>query len=113
MLTCPYCQQAVEEQAITCPHCHCQLKAHGHPGILLHRAVGEDFLCQTCLYDADDTCTFPQRPYARDCTLYRNQDQVKAAQELQQSLYPRRYRRLQVWLVLAGLVVLALLLALL
>lgn len=29
-------------------------------------------LCETCTYDADDSCTFPQRPHARECTLYHN-----------------------------------------
>jgi hypothetical protein len=36
-------------------------------------------LCATCLYDADDTCNFPQRPHAETCTLYRS---VNAAAEL-------------------------------
>jgi len=116
MITCPYCQQAVDDQAITCPHCRCQLKAHGHPGIPLHRAVGEDFLCPTCLYDADDTCTFPQRPQARTCTMYRNQAQAAAAQEqarIRTSYRPIRPRRLGIGLTLLGLLAIALLLALL
>lgn len=116
MITCPYCQQAVDDQAITCPHCRCLLKAHGHPGIPLHRAVGEDFLCPTCLYDADDTCTFPQRPQARTCTMYRNQAQAAAAQEqlrIRTRYRLSRPRRLGVWLAMAGLISLALLLALL
>lgn len=51
------------------------LKAYGHPGITLHQAVEQKYLCQTCLYHADDTCTFPQRPYAKECTLYTDKDQ--------------------------------------
>lgn len=46
------------------------LKAYGHPGIPLHRASGDVPLCESCTYHADDTCTFPQRPHARECTLY-------------------------------------------
>jgi hypothetical protein len=47
-----------------------ELKAHGHPGIHLYRAEGETYLCRTCAYEADDSCTYPQRPYAKECTLY-------------------------------------------
>lgn len=46
------------------------LKAHGHPGMPLHRATSSEPLCLTCTYHADDTCTFPKRPEAMDCTLY-------------------------------------------
>lgn len=72
MAECPRCHQPVEAQAIACPHCRATLKAYGHPGIPLHKAMGATYLCQTCTYDADDTCTFPQRPHAKDCTLYHN-----------------------------------------
>lgn len=67
---CPRCHQLVDSQAIICPHCRATLKAHGHPGIPLHQSGGEAFLCESCVYDADDTCNFPQRPYAKTCTLY-------------------------------------------
>ena len=69
---CPRCHKFVDSQAIICPHCQVTLKAHGHPGITLHQSMGETFLCESCVYDADDTCTFPQRPYAKTCTLYHN-----------------------------------------
>jgi hypothetical protein len=48
------------------------LKAHGHPGMTLHRTNGETSLCDTCTYDADDSCNFPKRPTAQTCTLYQN-----------------------------------------
>lgn len=67
---CPKCNQLVDAQAIACPRCQEALKAFGHPGIPLHRASSEEFLCDTCIYHADDTCTFPQRPFAKKCTLY-------------------------------------------
>jgi len=69
---CPHCDQPIDSQALTCPHCRRALKAHGHPGIPLHTATGETYLCDSCTYHEDDTCTFPQRPYAKTCTLYQN-----------------------------------------
>lgn len=111
---CPNCRQAVSDQAIACPHCKSLLKAHGHPGIPLHRAPGEVSLCQTCLYHADDTCTFPQRPHARECTLYRNQPEVlKPTYSSSPNRLGRNWlRRSNAWLFLLGLMAIALLLAL-
>ncbi len=78
MLSCPRCQATIEPTTIRCPRCQLTLKAHGHPGIPLHRTEGDGPLCATCVYDADDTCNFPQRPHAETCTLYRS---VKASEE--------------------------------
>lgn len=75
MQNCPRCHQSITSKAITCPHCGTVLKAYGHPGITLHRTLGEEPLCETCTYHADDTCTFPQRPYAKECTLYHDRSQ--------------------------------------
>jgi Double zinc ribbon len=75
--TCPRCRQLVNPQAVTCPYCRTELKAYGHPGIPLHRAKENEYLCDSCTYHADDTCNFPQRPYAKDCTLYQNIEQSK------------------------------------
>ncbi|MDT9178313.1 MAG: zinc ribbon domain-containing protein [Limnospira sp. PMC 1279.21] len=72
MPECPRCRQPVDSQAIACPYCKYELKAFGHPGIPLHRADQGEFLCQSCLYHEDDTCNFPKRPYARECTLYQD-----------------------------------------
>lgn len=71
MPTCPRCQATVEATMIQCPRCQLTLKAHGHPGIPLHRAVDDEALCATCRYHADDSCNFPHRPLAQTCTLYR------------------------------------------
>jgi uncharacterized Zn-finger protein len=71
----------VDSQAITCPYCRTTLKAYGHPGINLHRAAKGTYLCDSCTYHADDTCNFPQRPYAKDCTLYQNIAERKAQVE--------------------------------
>lgn len=112
---CPSCHQSVSDQAIACPRCKTLLKAHGHPGIPLHRAMDEVPLCLTCQYDLDDSCTFPQRPDAMECTLYRNQsDALKSTN----AYLPTRqfslnwFRRNRVWFILLGLGVIALLLAL-
>lgn len=75
MLNCPKCDQLISDQAIACPHCATVLKAYGHPGITLHRSTGGTSLCDSCTYDADDTCNFPQRPHAQECTLYHNRSQ--------------------------------------
>ncbi len=76
-VSCPRCHQLVDSQAVTCPHCRTTLKAFGHPGIPLHRATGKEYLCDSCTYHADDSCNFPQRPYAKECTLYQNIEESK------------------------------------
>ncbi|WP_460202616.1 hypothetical protein [Scytonema sp. NUACC21] len=87
--TCPRCHQPVNSQAVKCPHCRAELKAYGHPGIPLHRATGEGYLCDTCTYHADDTCNFPQRPYATECILYQNieERQLELQQQSQSSSF--------------------------
>jgi len=116
--SCPRCGQSVDAQAITCPYCRTSLKAYGHPGIPLHRATGEEFLCQSCTYNADDTCTFPQRPDAKECTLYQNLSQSQF--ERNQHARPGSlafaiknwFKRRQTLLVLLGLLFVAFLFAL-
>lgn len=81
MPNCHRCHQVISSQAITCPHCGTVLKAFGHPGITLHRAVGDTPLCESCTYHADDTCNFPQRPYALECTLYDDMNQRQLEQD--------------------------------
>lgn len=80
-LSCPRCHQLIDSQSISCPHCRITLKAYGHPGIPLHRSVGNEYLCTTCVYDQDDSCNFRKRPYAQDCTLYQNLQASKLEQE--------------------------------
>ena len=108
MPNCPRCHQLVDAQAVSCPQCRMPLKAYGHPGITLHRATGTEYLCQSCTYHADDTCTFPQRPYAKECTLYQNINwsQLEASQSYRPSpaiVLKSWFRRHQVWLILLGL----------
>ncbi|MBD3881937.1 zinc ribbon domain-containing protein [Phormidium tenue FACHB-886] len=113
MPTCPRCHQTVESQAIACPYCHTALKAHGHPGIPLYRATGTESLCETCTYHEDDTCNFPQRPYAKECTLYENRLQAKpeARRKPGDSSFNGWLRRNSAWLVLVGLIVISILIA--
>ena len=70
MTSCPHCHKLIEQNAIQCPYCKQTLKAFGHPGIPLHQAPKNQYLCGQCTYHHDDTCTYPQRPYAQTCTLY-------------------------------------------
>jgi len=117
MPTCPRCHQSVEAQAIACPYCRTALKAHGHPGIPLYRSTGEEFLCTTCTYHEDDTCNYPQRPYARECTLYQNRFQPIVMQQpgtrkLRGAGSNGWLRRNAAWLVIAGIIVISLALAL-
>lgn len=77
MPNCPKCNQPIKPGTITCPHCRSEVKAFGHPGIPLYRSVAGEFLCESCTYHHDDTCNFPQRPYAESCTLYDDISQEK------------------------------------
>ena len=109
MSQCPRCHQSVEPQAITCPFCRTPLKAFGHPGIPLHRSTGEESLCMTCAYHDDDSCNFPQRPDARECTLYtdRAQPMVLPSVPKLPFSYQSWVRRNLKWLVLLGLILLS------
>lgn len=114
MPACPRCQQFVDAQALACPTCRLTLKAHGHPGIDLFRAEGEEYLCQSCTYHEDDTCNFPQRPYARECTLYRNRsaEATIAYKPSRQFALKSWLRRNTTLLIIVGLILISLLIAL-
>jgi len=119
MPNCPRCHQSIDTQAVTCPSCRIPLKAYGHPGIPLHRATGEASLCESCTYHADDTCTLPQRPHARECTLYQDisQSQLNLNQyrDTDSSFFASLknwLRRHQTWLLLIGLLFVSFLIAL-
>ncbi|PSF36224.1 hypothetical protein C7H19_13525 [Aphanothece hegewaldii CCALA 016] len=89
---CPRCQKTISTQAIKCPHCGNILKAYGHPGMTLHQATQETYLCESCTYHEDDTCTFPQRPFAKSCILY--QDKL---QKPEQPIILPLNRRIKNW----------------
>ncbi|NDJ17788.1 zinc ribbon domain-containing protein [Myxacorys almedinensis] len=116
MLSCPKCHQPLKKRdAIVCPHCRTELKAHGHAGIPLYRATGKEPLCRTCLYDADDTCNYPQRPDAWECTLYRDTRLVATVStptSRDSKPSPQVWvRRNIVWVAIAGLLVVSFLIA--
>lgn len=117
MPDCPRCHQPVDSQAIACPHCRMTLKAYGHPGISLFRATGETSLCDTCLYHEDDSCNFPQRPDAKECTLYTDRTKpignAHASGAVKTTAYRNWFKRNLAWLVLAGIVVFSVVLTLL
>lgn len=112
MSNCPRCHQPIDGQAIRCPHCNMLLKAHGHPGITLHYATEDVYLCDSCIYHEDDTCTFPQRPYAKTCTLYQERSPKLEVPSYQPSplkifqAWCRRNRGLLLLLVLIGISIL-------
>jgi hypothetical protein len=111
MPTCPRCHQPVDAQAIACPTCRTALKAYGHPGIPLYRATGAESLCQTCVYDADDTCNYPQRPHAQECTLYLNPEMQRqmAKPAPRGASWASWVKRNAGWLILAGVLALVVL----
>lgn len=117
MTNCPRCHQSIDTQAVTCPYCRIPLKAYGHPGIPLHRATGSASLCESCTYNVDDTCTLPQRPHARECTLYQDifQSKLNAHRDSDQSFFSNVtswVRRNQTLLLLLGLLFISLLIVL-
>ena len=113
MPNCPRCRQAVDSQAIDCPRCRTVLKAYGHPGIPLYRAKGSAFLCDSCAYHEDDSCNYPQRPQARECTLYRDVNELAVAAPRRANWQTRlRIKHNEGWWILAGLAAVSLLIAL-
>lgn len=115
MPLCPRCQNLVTADAIRCPHCSTSLKAYGHQGIPLYQTEGEGFLCDSCLYHEDDSCTYPQRPYAKTCTMYC--DRTAMAEEIVPPL--QGWKALQFWcrqnkglLILLGAIGVSILIAL-
>jgi hypothetical protein len=79
MPQCFRCGNAIQSTDVKCKTCRAELKAFGHAGIELHRATGDAPLCDTCTYHADNSCDYDKRPFAQDCTLYRNINQKIAA----------------------------------
>ncbi|MGB3691653.1 MAG: zinc ribbon domain-containing protein [Spirulinaceae cyanobacterium] len=86
MFNCPRCDRTINAEQVSCPHCGYELKAFGHPGMPLYHAPEKSFLCPNCIYHQDDTCTFPQRPYAKTCTLYQDINKPPEA-ELARAVY--------------------------
>ena len=81
-MNCPKCDRLVDSQAIKCPHCNNLLKAFGHPGIPLYRAKGDTYLCDRCYYHQDDSCNYPQRPYAKTCIMFHDANEPLVAETI-------------------------------
>lgn len=113
---CDRCKNPVKPVDLVCAHCGLQLKAHGHPGIELHQTLDEGVLCESCLYHQDDSCTFPQRPLAKSCTLYQSlKDHREEAESSQLATSPTFalkvfWQRYKVWVILGAIFGLSLLL---
>jgi hypothetical protein len=73
-MNCPKCDRRIDAQAVKCPYCNNPLKGFGHPGIPLYQADTGTYLCDRCYYDRDDSCNYPQRPYAKSCTMFHDLD---------------------------------------
>ncbi len=111
MPTCPQCQYSISATAVTCPNCGLELKAHGHPGIDLHRSQGDTYLCESCSYHQDDSCTFPQRPLANTCTLYQNVQTVQQRPMTAAEIYTIPWwRKYSGWLALAAVLLISIVL---
>lgn len=103
MAVCPQCDRTISDTVLNCPHCNTQLKAHGHPGMTLHRAKGKTYLCDTCAYEADNSCNFPKRPTATTCTLYQDIGSAAVEPTPQQIYSVPWWRKInQVWLLAAA-----------
>ena len=109
MTNCPRCHQPIDSQAATCPYCNNQLKAFGHPGIPLYQSEDDTWLCDRCIYHEDDSCNFPQRPYAKSCTLFHDRS-IPLVEETNFSPSISTTARIKAWLrVNRGLVAIAIL----
>ncbi len=74
MAKCPKCNRNIQLEALECPYCKNQLKAFGHPGIPVYQASDDAWLCDRCYYHEDDSCNYPQRPYAKSCTMFHDKE---------------------------------------
>jgi uncharacterized membrane protein YvbJ len=107
MPQCFRCGSTTQSTDVKCKNCRAELKAFGHAGIELHRATGDTALCETCSYHADDSCDYAKRPFAQDCTLYRDVNQAVAAIQRPGARKPTEQR--QMFIILAVIFVILLL----
>jgi hypothetical protein len=111
MPQCFRCGNTVQATDLKCKTCGAELKAFGHVGIELHRAHDATPLCRTCAYHADDSCNYDKRPYAMDCTLYRDVHQPIAEIHRPGARKPRpRPQIIIIAVVVIGLLLLAIIL---
>jgi len=103
MNRCPSCQYPIFSDALRCPKCQTFLKAFGHPGIPLYQAEQGTFLCNNCIYHLDNTCNFPQRPYAKSCTLYQTENITLEPRKTSKTSLRSWVYQNRAWLFLIGL----------
>ena len=81
----------------------------------LNRTKDNRVLCNTCFYDADNSCIFPKRPHATSCTLYQNAEQKTEGPTgiERKPLYPVPWWQKinQLWLALGILIAVSMLIA--
>ena len=85
MAKCPRCDRSVNREAIECPYCKNLLKAFGHPGIPVYQATDGNSLCDHCIYHEDDSCNYPQRPYAKSCTMFHDKEKPLVEESMNSS----------------------------
>ncbi|VEP18973.1 conserved hypothetical protein [Hyella patelloides LEGE 07179] len=95
-MNCPKCDRRIDSQAIKCPHCNNLLKGFGHPGIPLYQAETGTYLCDRCYYHQDDSCNYPQRPYAETCTMFHDANEPLIA-ETPKFKYPAGLAGFKLW----------------
>ena len=109
MAKCSRCNRSIKPEALECPYCKNPLKAFGHPGIPVYQATKDSFLCDHCLYDQDDSCNYPQRPYAKSCTMFHDKEKPLVEEPINSSsrgsittlkFWIRRHRGLLIILIL-------------
>ncbi|MGK7923111.1 MAG: ATP-binding protein [Trichodesmium sp.] len=54
--------------------------------VFLHKGAGKESLCQSCIYDAYDSCNVSERPLVNECTLYENQLEINSISPYRNSL---------------------------
>lgn len=96
-LSCPRCDRPVPAQTVVCPYCKMPLTAYGHPGMPLYQAGDREYLCDRCLYHQDNSCTYPQRPYAKSCILFHDVDQPVTIEKADYKPYSWTIQGIKAW----------------
>jgi hypothetical protein len=107
MPSCYRCQAPVQSTDVSCRRCGAELKAFGHAGIPVHRSVDGQSLCLSCVYHVDDSCDYPKRPNALDCTLYRSVDYQAEPVKRPGARSPQSMP-VTLWVIVGGVLLLAL-----
>lgn len=108
MPQCFRCGSTAQATDIKCKTCGAELKAFGHQGIELHRTIDGQPLCLTCVYHADDSCDYDKRPFATECTMYRDVNrQVESIRRPGARQSDTGHQKIIIVAVILGLILLA------